>query len=179
GDALQSWDTIDLSLSRYYALPNIPGVTASVLAWNFWTAYSPSWNKATAPNGIERNRPPMWLGPKLGGSTRMRGFNTNRFADKSALYTALEYRTVLHFNPLKQGYFGAWMKRQFPVEWFQTALFVEAGRVHSHYNPKLLEDMKYDVGFSVRTYIESILIRGAIAHSREGTQLTVSIDQPF
>ena len=179
GDNLQSWDSLDLKYSKYLNLDTFSFTQQNVLALNFWTAYSPSWdiNHEIYP-GINANRPPSWEGARLGGFIRMRGYDNNRFSGKAAIYAAAEYRAILDWNPFKTSKFLQ-ENVPFTVDWFQIAPFVEAGRVNDEYGLELIKDLKYDAGIGIRGMVEELPLRLDLGFSDEGFKMWVMIHQPF
>ncbi|WP_028866150.1 BamA/TamA family outer membrane protein [Psychromonas aquimarina] len=178
GSSTQSWNAVELDSSYFLEMDNFSWTRQQVLAFNVWTAYSPSWDKSGSlhEDGVlDKNQTPMWEGARLGGLTRMRAYDSNRFNDKAAVYGSVEYRLIPSFNPMKdQGW------SPFSIDWFQTVLFVEAGRVAEQYElGTLLSDMKYDVGFSLRALAANVPVRFDIAVGDEGTAMQVMINQPF
>ncbi len=178
-DNLQSWDNLELKYSKYIDLATFSFTQQNVLALNFWTAYSPSWdtNHQIYP-GVDANRPPMWEGARLGGFFRMRGYESNRFSDKAAIYGTAEYRAILDWNPFKTEEF---LKNNVPIaiDWFQVVPFVEVGRVNDAYDFDLLTDLKYDVGISLRALAAEMPVRFDVAVSDEGVNMWVMFRQPF
>ena len=62
----------------------------------------------------------------------------------------------------------------------QTVLFGEMGRVHEGFDlHDLHTDMKTDVGFGVRMFMQGVIIRVDAAFGGEGAGLQVMIAQPF
>ncbi len=178
-DNLQDWNNIEFRYSYYVDLENLSFTKQDVLAMNFWTAYSPSWdtNEDILP-GIARNRPPMWEGPRLGGYNRLRGYDLNRFSGKAAIYATAEYRAMLKWNPFKKTtMLGKWMPAK--VDWLQAVGFVEAGRVANEYGFDMLTDMKYDVGLSLRAMVAELPVRFDVAYGEEGVNMWVMYKQPF
>lgn len=179
-ESLQSWDYLEFKASQYFELDTFSFTQQNVLALNFWTAYSFSWeNDNEILPSIDAHQPPMWEGATLGGFTRMRGYDSGRFADKAAIYATAEYRMILNYNPVKEGLFGEWIARNIPLDWFQVVGFVEAGRVHDSYDSELLSDMKYDAGLSLRSMAAKLPIRFDIAYGDEGVQTWVMVKHPF
>lgn len=175
GDSLQSWDFLEFKINKYYTLNTFSFSKQNVLALSLWTGYSFSWdNNNEVASGISAHRTPPWEGARLGGFTRMRGYDNNRFSDKAAFYTSAEYRAILDYNPFKKN-----TLLPISIDWFQLVAFIEAGRVNAHYNVDLLKDLKYDVGLSLRTMVAKIPIRFDIAYGNEGTNLWVMIQHPF
>ena len=177
GDSLQSWNFLEAKYSQYFNLDTLSFTQQNVLALNMWTGYSFSWDndkQIDVAGDIDAHRPPPWEGARLGGYTRMRAYDNNRFTDKAAFYATAEYRAVLDWNPLKK-------TKYIPVavDWFQVVAFVEAGRVHDKYNFDLLKDMKYDVGLSLRALAAQIPVRFDVAYGEEGTSMWLMVYQPF
>ena len=179
-NSTQSWSAIEAEYSQYFELPNFNWSRQSVIALNAWTAYSPSWKvgetlHSRAGAVIEKHQTPMWEGARLGGWNRLRAYDSNRFNDKAALYGAVEYRVIPQFNPMRG---QTW--NPFKIDWFQTVLFAEAGRVHSSYDVgELVSDMKYDVGFSIRALAAKVPVRFEMAFGDEGSSMWVMVKQPF
>lgn len=175
GDSLQSWDFLELKYNQYFRLDTFSFSKQNVLALSVWTGYSFSWdhNQKIAPN-LNAHRPPIWEGANLGGFSRMRGYDLNRFSDKAVSYATAEYRTILKYNPFKD---NRWVP--FTVDWLQLVGFVEAGRVHDQYNFDLLTDMKYDIGVSLRAMIEEVPMRFDVAYGEEGTNIWLMVNHPF
>jgi hypothetical protein len=181
GNSTQRWSAIEVGYSHYFALPDHIWTRQNVIALNFWSAYSPSWDQSKKRNPdhpdavLDRYQTPMWEGARLGGWSRMRAYDSNRFNDKAALYGALEYRVIPDFNPMRD---QKWSP--IPIDWFQAVFFAEAGRVAPHYHLRtLLDDMKYDVGFSLRALAAKIPVRFDLAVGDEGSNMWVMIKHPF
>ena len=175
-NSTQSWDALEASYSHFIPTQNFSWTRQNVLALNLWSAYSPSWQKAEDNTTVyDPHRPPMWEGAHLGGWDRLRGYDANRFNDKAALYGAIEYRMVLKANPLK-----SFKNNPLPIDWFQAVVFAEAGRVHSKYRlATLVQNMKYDVGFSLRALAAKVPLRFDMAFGEEGSSMWVMVQQPF
>ncbi|WP_019616058.1 BamA/TamA family outer membrane protein [Psychromonas ossibalaenae] len=178
GNSTQSWNSLEFDYAHYIELLNFSWTRQNVIAFNAWTAYSPSWkiDETINDDGIlEKHQTPMWEGARLGGWNRMRAYDNNRFSDKAAVYTALEYRIIPEFNPMQDQNWSP-----FAIDWFQTVLFVEAGRVAESYDiSTLFSDMKYDVGFSLRALAAKVPVRFEYAHGSEGSSMWVMLNQPF
>jgi len=180
-NSTQSWNALEASYSHYLEMPNYTWSRQNVIALNAWTAYSPSWDKSKKLNSddpdavIDLHQPPMWEGAKLGGFYRMRAYDMNRYNDKAALYFAAEYRVIPNFNPMHN---QKW--NPIPIDWFQAVMFAEAGRVAPSYDLiTLSQDMKYDVGFSIRALAAKIPVRFEMAFGDEGSNMWVMVKQPF
>lgn len=175
GNSLQSWDFLEFKYNQYFNLDTFSFTQQNVLALSMWTGYSFSWdNSREISPGFNAHRPPMWEGARLGGFSKMRGYDQNRFSDKAAFYAAAEYRVIIDYNPLKDNDFIP-----VDVDWFQVVAFVEAGRVHDQYSLDLLSDMKYDVGIGLRAMVEGLPIRLDVAQGEEGTYMWLMVQQPF
>ena len=175
GDSLQSWDFLEFKYNHYINLDTFSFTQQNVLAFSLWTGYSFSWdNDNQITPGIDAHRPPTWEGARLGGFSRMRGYDNNRFSDKAAFYATAEYRTILNYNPLKNNDYVP-----VAIDWFQVVAFAEVGRVNDHYNFDLLQDMKYDVGLSLRAFAAQLPIRLDVAYGNEGVNAWIMINQPF
>ncbi|MEA3492500.1 MAG: BamA/TamA family outer membrane protein [Campylobacterota bacterium] len=179
GDNLQGWDNIEFKYSKYFNLDTLSFTKQNVLALNFWTAYSPSWkiHNEILP-GIDADRPPSWEGPRLGGLFRMRGYDSNRFSGKAAIYATAEYRAIVNWNPFKTTKI---LQKYSPVavDWFQVVPFIEVGRVDDEYSFDLLKDLKYDAGISLRAFAAELPVRLDVGFSDEGVNMWVMIRQPF
>ncbi len=175
GDSLQSWDFLEFKYNHYFDLDTFSFTQQNVLALSMWTGYSFSWdNNSEISPGFNAHRPPMWEGARLGGYNRMRGYDQNRFSDKAAFYAAAEYRAIIDYNPLKNSSFMPVV-----VDWFQVVAFAEVGRVHDQYNLDLLNDMKYDVGISLRAMIAELPVRLDVAYGEEGTYMWLMAQHPY
>jgi len=175
GDSEQTWDFLEFKYNHYVNLPTFSFTQQNVLAMSFWTGYSFSWDRDNdiLPD-IADHRPPPWEGGRLGGMFRMRGYNTDRFSDKAVVYGTAEYRAVLDWNPFrKNDYIPV------AVDWLQVVGFVEAGRVNDYYNTDLLQDMKFDVGVSLRAMAAQVPVRVDVAYGDEGMNFWVMVYQPF
>jgi len=175
GESEQTWDFLEFKYNHYVNLPTFSFTQQNVLAMSFWTGYSYSWDKNKKHLGdIDAHRPPPWEGGRLGGMFRMRGYNTDRFSDKAVIYGTAEYRAILDWNPFRKN-------KYIPVaiDWLQVVGFVEAGRVNESYNTDLFQEMKFDVGVSLRAMAAQVPVRFDIAHGEEGTHFWVMVFQPF
>lgn len=177
GDSLQTWDFLEFKYNHYVDLPTFSWTQQNVLAMSFWTGYSFSWddnNDADGHPGIEKHRPPLWEGGRLGGMFRMRGYNTNRFTDRAVIYGAMEYRAILNWNPFRKNDY-----LPVAVDWLQVVPFVEAGNVNDSYNGGLFDDMKFDAGIGFRAMVAQVPVRIDVAYSSEGTNFWIMVFQPF
>ena len=175
GDSLQSWDFLEFGYNHYINLDTFSFTQQNVLALSLWTGYSFSWdNNKEISSGFNAHRPPMWEGARLGGYKRMRGYNQDRFSDKAVMYGSAEYRAIIDYNPFKN---STWIPAK--IDWFQVVAFAEIGRVNDQYNIDLLNDMKYDVGISLRTLVSELPIRFDVAYGEEGANMWLMVRHPF
>ena len=172
-----SWTTVDGKFSKYFYLGSSRHTRQQVLAFNAWTADSPTWEEWQTDEGtVYDHRPPPHLGTTLGGYLRMRGFSQYRFSDKAAIYYGLEYRVIPKWNPLGR---ISWL-RWFRIDWWQWVPFAEAGRVADHWNlSELHSDMKWDVGLGLRLMTAKIVVRADTAVSEEGFHIWAMVGQAF
>jgi hypothetical protein len=177
-DSDHEWTFIELDMSKYFSFGESDYASQRILALDFWTGYSPSWDLKYDENGARMvtDNAPYNEGAALGGFYRMRGYDNNRFHDKAAIYGAAEYRYTLKYNPIENVKWLNFLK----LDWFQLVGFVEAGRVGASYtSDELLKDVKTNVGFSLRALTAGIVVRADIATSDEGTSVWVMVDHPF
>jgi hypothetical protein len=170
-----SWTVVDTEVDKYFSLGESDWFRQRVLAFGFWTAYSPTWDEQD--NGDIDNGPPTYAGATLGGLWRMRGYPSQRFSDKAAIYYAAEYRMIPRWNP-----FENWdrVQKYVGVQWLQFVPFVEVGRVAPDWGVnRLHEDVKWDAGLGVRLWAKGIVIRIDSAVSDEGVGVQMMVAQPF
>jgi len=174
----ETWSFIEFEASKYFSLGASDWARQRVIALNFWTGDSPSWEEHLDQNGnIDiTNRPPYFDGANLGGFYRMRGYENHRFNDRSVIYTTAEYRYTLDWNPFE----GVSWLRFLHTDWFQLVGFVEGGRVANEYDfSELFSDWKTDIGFGIRTLMAGGVVRLDIATSDEGSAAWVMFGHPF
>jgi Omp85 superfamily domain len=173
-DSTNSWNSLSVEVDQYASFGSSKYLRQNTLAFDFWTAYSPSWDDN---NGVISNRPPAYAGPNLGGLWRMRAYPSQRFSDQSAIYYSAEWRLTPKWNPFDnypklQEYIG--------VEWLQFVPFIEVGRVAPSYDlGELHSDMKVSGGFGIRAWAKGIVVRADIATSDESTSVQMMVSQPF
>jgi len=173
-----NWTFLEFEASKYFSFGANNFAKQNVLALNFWTGYSPSWKLTYDEKGYSQviDNAPFLEGASLGGIYRMRGFRQSRFHDKAAIYASAEYRMTLNYNPIADVNWLNFLN----LDWFQTVLFIEGGRVSPTYNKDtLLSDWKSDVGVSLRALTAGIVVRFDIAKSSEGTNMWVMVGHPF
>jgi hypothetical protein len=170
-----SWTNLEGELDAYIPFKMGSWLRQGVVAFDYWTSYSPTWEKESG--GEITNRPPAYTGSTLGGLFRMRGYPTQRFNDRAAVYYAAELRLIPDWNP-----FNRWPRFQkyVGIKWLQFAPFVEIGRVAPEWSfSRLHSDMKWDAGLGIRASAKGIVIRVDSAYSDEGVGVQMMISQPF
>ena len=174
-----SWTVVQTEFDKYFSLGPSETFRQRVIAFDFWTAYSPTWEVEGARDGQEiiSNRPPAYAGATLGGIWRMRAFPSQRFSDKASIYYALEYRMIPKWNPFNN---WPWLQKYIGIEWLQFVPFVEVGRVAPGWNVKdLHSDMKWDAGLGLRLWAKGLVARIDVAGSDEGFGVAMMVSQPF
>jgi hypothetical protein len=174
----ETWSFVEFEASKYFSLGESDWAKQRVIALNLWTGSSPSWDERLDENGnIDvTNRPPFFDGATLGGFYRMRGYENNRFNDKSVIYTTAEYRYTPHWNPIGKISWLRWLHMDF----WQFVGFIEGGRVANEYSfSELFSDWKSDIGIGLRAMMAGGIVRLDIATSDEGTAAWVMFGQPF
>ncbi len=171
------WTFMEFEASKYFSLGKSAWAKQRIIALNMWTGDSLSWNESTNPDGSisVTERPPFYEGATLGGFYRMRAYPMNRFNDRSALYTAAEYRYTLDWNPIGNISFLKFLKS----DWLQLVAFAEGGRVANGYSTDIFKDWKMDGGFGIRTMLSGAVIRFDVGFSDETSTAWVMFGQPF
>ncbi len=172
------WTFLEFEASKYFSFGGNDFAKQNILALNMWASYSPSWNVIydEQGNSLVENQAPFLEGATLGGMHRMRGFRQNRFHDKAAIYATAEYRMTLDYNPIAD---VNWLKF-LNLDWFQTVLYVEGGRVAPTFKSStLFSDWKTDVGVSFRALTAGIIVRLDITASKEDTTMWFMVGHPF
>lgn len=175
GNSSGSWTSLNTELDHYVALGESRSMRSRVLAFDFSTAYSPTWE--VNENGQVKHGPPPFAGATLGGLWRMRGYPTQRFNDKASIYYAAELRLIPRWNPFDK---LPSLQRRIGVEWIQFVPFAEVGRVAPSWNLSTLHrDMRWDVGVGVRAWAKGLVVRADLATSDEGFYAQMMVSQPF
>lgn len=176
-ESLQSedlWLKWEFQNSQYYSLgPLGDWFDQQVLAFDFYTADTPTWNKC---DGLMCARPPEQEQVRLGGLYRLRGYTAGRYHGRSAIHYSAEYRVLPDWQPLDD----IPLINYYDLPWWQWVAFVEVGRVADDYDLKTLhEDMKWNVGGAVRFQVEGIVVRAEMAKGVDEGTFRVMINQPF
>ena len=174
-DSTGPWTNVDGEIDLYLPLGATENFRQRVIALNYWTSYSPSWE--VGPGGAISDRPPAYAGSTLGGLWKLRGYPSQRFSDKAAVYYAAELRVIPEWNPFKG---WPWLQKHVGVQWIQLAPFAELGRVAPSWNlDELHSDMKWSLGFGLRAWARGIVARIDTAFSDEDFKVQMMIGQPF
>ena len=175
-DSFNSWTNIQLDLSKYFDLGTSKYFRQQVLALNFWTANTPTWEASPDNPNVISNRPPPGYGSTLGGFDRLRAYPIGRFHDKAAVYYAAELRLIPQTQPLRE----LPVLKYFEIDWWQVAPFVELGRVGPTYDSDLFfEDLKWSAGIGLRLMAFRQPVRLDFATSDEGSSIWAMFGQPF
>jgi outer membrane protein assembly factor BamA len=170
-----SWTVVEGEADWYHPLAQSAVIRQQVLALDFWTAYSPTWE--TNPDGTVRHGPPGYTGATLGGLWRLRGYAAERFSDKAAACAAAEYRVIPAWNPFEH---LPGIQRRIGVQWIQLVAFVEAGRVASGWQfEQWSSALKWDVGLGVRFQAKGLIARIDFVRSPEQTAVQMMVGHPF
>jgi hypothetical protein len=173
-----SWTFIEFEASKYFSLGASDWAKQRIVALNFWTGHTPTWEEDTDANGdiVVTHRPPFYEGATLGGFYRMKGYPTDRFNDRSVIYTAAEYRYTLNWNPIGN---ISWLKF-LQSDWLQLVGSIEGGRVANEYDfSTLFKDWKINGGFGIRCMFAGAVVRLDIGFSDEATSGWVMLGHPF
>jgi len=177
-DSEEKWTFIEFEASKYFSLGESDLARQRVVALNFWTGDSPTYEINTSSSGQSyvTDSPPFLEGARLGGFYRMRAYPNNRFNDRSVVYTSAEYRYTPKWNPIAD---ISWLKF-LKMDWFQVVGFVEGGRVANEYSvSKLFSDWKVDAGIGLRAMLAGGVVRLDVAGGEEGMTTWVMFNQPF
>ena len=174
-DSDSSYSTWEIEASKYISLPTPSWARQQVLAFDFFTSDTPTWDQQK--DGSVNGRAPEFRSPSLGGFNRMRAFPFNRYNDRSAIYYSAEYRLMPEWNPwAKIGWLNSWLE----PDWWQIVPFVEVGRVADEYNLSTLhEDLQWDAGVSFRFMLKKSVLRLDWATSEEDSAFWVMFGHPF
>jgi hypothetical protein len=174
-DSSNSWTNVEGELDVYIPFQVGDWLRQGVIALDYWTSYSPTWDQQ--PDGTIDNRPPAYTGSTLGGLWRMRGYPAQRFNDKAAVYYAAELRLIPRWNPFKR---WDWLQKYVGILWLQCVPFLEIGRVAPEWSfNRLHMDMKWNAGLGIRAWAKGIVARIDTAYSDEGFEVQMMISQPF
>lgn len=172
-----SWSVAQLDLRKYYFLGRSDKLRQSVLALDYWTSYTLSWEpKVDSLGPYIGGRPPNALGSSLGGFDRLRSYPVDRFSDKAAVYYSAELRLMPEWNPLGK------MKLLKPldIDWWMLVPFVEIGRVAPHWSfSDLHRDMRKVLGLGLRFMAQKAVFRLDTAVSSDSWSVYAMAGHPF
>ena len=171
------WTTWEFESGVFFDIGANDLFKQQVLGLSVWTADTPSWNKTQTLAGESYyQRPPDYAGVTLGGWDRLRGFDSGRYSDRSAISYSAEYRVLPSWQPLQE----LPLISSYEIPWWQWVFFLDAGNVHDRYDLRELHrDMKFSVGAGIRLKVEGIILRLDYAASEEGSHFRVLINHPF
>jgi hypothetical protein len=107
----------------------------------------------------------------------MRGYPSQRFSDKAAVYYAAELRMIPDWNPFEQ---WSTIQEYVGIEWIQLVPFAEIGRVAPEWNLDTLHtDMKWCLGLGFRAWAKGLVARIDTAVSDEDFKVQMMVSQPF
>jgi len=174
-DSSNSWTNVEGELDVYIPFRLGNWLRQGVIALDYWTSFSPTWDEQ--PDGTVDNRPPSYTGSTLGGLWRLRGYPSQRFNDRAAVYYAAELRLIPRWNPFKR---WEWLQKYIGIQWLQFVPLVEVGRVAPSWNIETLHtDMKWSLGLGVRAWAKGIVVRIDTAVSEEDVKVQMMVAQPF
>lgn len=169
----RKWTSIEGELDAFIPLWETSWSRQQTLALSWWSAYAPSFDDSSPELS---GKPPYFTGPTLGGFWRLRGYPSNRFHDKSAIYYGAEYRVMPEWQPLG----GIDFLDPLKIRWWQVVGLVEAGRVAPTWNFKTMHtDMKFDVGVGVRGMFDTGIGRLDLVVSDEAVSIVAMFGQTF
>ena len=100
-------------------------------------------------DGLGQAQVPFYLMPTLGGARSLRGYDRQRFRDRSLLLLSAEYRYEV--NPF-----------------LMAAVFYDAGQVAQDWSDFTLKDMRDNYGFGLRFgYSNAVALRADVAFGGE------------
>ena len=171
-----SWTNIEAELTKYFDVGSSDWFRQRVVALNFWTSNTPTWDPNRNNAQIVNHRPPPNMGSYLGGYDRMRAYPLGRFQDKSAVYYSAEMRLIPRLPSLRE----VPILEYFEIDWVQVVGFVEAGRVGEDYNGDLFyKNLKFDAGIDLRLMAFRNVFRVGYAVSDEDSSVWAMYNQTF
>jgi hypothetical protein len=176
-DTPDEWVVLDAELAIYIPLPAPPSIRQSTLAFDIWTADTPTWDEEGSGIRYEVNgAPPYYSGATLGGLFRMKAYPNGRFNGRSAIYYGAEYRFMPDWQPLPD---IRWLGL-FDIQWWQVVVLGELGRTAYEYDLKELHtDMKWDAGVAVNVMFGTGVGRLNVTVGEEGSQVLVMMGQTY
>ena len=146
-------DALGFRLVEYEAIQHVPILRES------WVLSLHGLVKTTWDKGDQET--PFYMMPSLGGGSNLRGFSSFRYADRNSLLLQGEWRIIAN-------------------RFFESAAFVDAGKVTNRTSDLDLRDLKTDYGFGVRFHAPLVtVLRVDVARSNEGTRLVFAASPAF
>jgi len=178
GNSSREYQVYGIEADKYFSLGSSETFRQRVIALDFWTADTPTWDDFDLVNGEPvYHRPPAYAGATLGGIFRMRGYPSSRFQDRAAIYYSAEARLIPRWNPFDE---WPWLQEHLGVQWWQLVAFGEIGRVAPEWDlDELHTNMKKDIGLGVRLMAKGLVIRVDAAVSEEDYGIQMMVGQPF
>lgn len=166
--AYSKWEA---QYTHYLDLGSGPRSKQRTIALTGYLSDIPTWRDD------DPTRQPDWFAQSvLGGPDRLRGYDNDRFFDRSAIFYGVEYRAVPKWQP--QTAIPYINRYDFP--WWQFALFAEVGKVESRFDlADLHKDMKWSAGLGLRVFIEGIVARADFGFSQEDSIFRFTVNQAF
>lgn len=176
-DSFNAWTSIDADYRKYLSLGRTKTFRQRVFAFNYWTAYIPTFERTLVGDVVVIDgAPPSNKGATLGGPVRFRAYPLGRYSDAAAVYYSGEIRLIPGWDPISNWKFAS----KIPWRWWQWVAFAELGRVAPTWDLRTLhEDMKWTAGASLRAMVGSRIFRFTLATSEESTQFLFLINQSF
>ena len=104
---------------------------------------------------------PFYMLPSIGGGSSLRGHSSWRFRDRNTLLLQAEWRVIVN-------------------QFFDTAVFYDAGKVTAHARDLNLDDLRHDAGFGVRFHGPAATpVRIDIATGNEGFHIVFAAKASF
>lgn len=171
------WFVWQLDARKYFDLGSFGKFRQSILALQYWTSYTPSWNVQTDATGpYIDGRPPNQMGSSLGGFYRFRSYPVNRFSDKAAVYYSAEFRLIPRWNPLG----SIKLLKPLDIDWLMFVPFVELGRVAPNWSLSgLHKDMRSALGIGLRCMAQNAVFRLDTAVSNDSWSMYAMVGHPF
>ncbi|VGO16561.1 hypothetical protein PDESU_05152 [Pontiella desulfatans] len=167
------WTSVEGEIDGFIPLWDTSWSRQQTLALSWWSAYSPSYD-ASSPD--HDGKPPYFTGPTLGGLWRLRGYPSNRFHDKAAIYYGGEYRVMPEWQPFGEIEF----LDPLMIRWWQFVALAEVGRVAPGWNVETLHtDMKHSYGLGIRGMFNTGIGRLDFVFCDEGFSLVAMFGQTF
>ena len=151
------WQLWEAEYAKVFDVGRTDRSIQRVLAFDFWTAYVPTWETAEVDGKeVVTKRPPPYDGAVLGGIDRMRAYEDNRFHDKAAIYYSAEWRWIPEWQPLRRSKLLEFAD----ISYWQWVLFAEAGQVAPSWDvEELHSDLHFDGGISLRGMLHTAVCR--------------------